>query len=152
MQFILAPVLLFAAATCQGADDASSGDDAPKASRIVDGMALPFDPKGVADGVTATLALLESCHSEAWPGKNPPTDEDVKKVLLKDHVRLVFAKPITVRVVNEDVEVSELVFRLPTNTGVFWLRSGEKWGRYSKYQVQKEEPFRAWLGEAEPAD
>jgi hypothetical protein len=147
MQFILAPVLLFAAATCQGADDASSGDDAPKASRIVDGMALPFDPKGVADGVTATLALLESCHSEAWPGKNPPTDEDVKKVLLKDHVRLVFAKPITARVMNEEVEFSELVF----GAGAFWLRSGDKVRRYAKYEYEKYKPFQEWHRQTPPA-
>jgi hypothetical protein len=45
-----------------------------------------------------------------------------------------------------------LVFRLPLNTGVFWVRTGDKWRRYSKYEFQKEASFKAWLQESEPAD
>ena len=93
------------------------------------------------------MALLESCHSEAWPGPNPPTGKDVKKVLLKDHVRLVFAKPITARVVNENVEFSELVF----GAGAFWLRSGDKVRRYTKYEYEKYKPFEEWDRQAPPA-
>jgi hypothetical protein len=141
MRFILAPVLLFAAATCQGADDA------PMASRVVDGMKLPFDPKGVGEGVKATLALLESCHSAAWPGPKPPTSDDVKKVLEGDHVRLVFAKPITARVMNEKVEFSQLVF----GAGAFWLRSGDKVLRYTKYEHGKWKAFQEWYRQIAPA-
>ena len=126
---------------------ACRAEDTPKASGILEGKKVKFPEKAVADGVKATVGLLESCHDSSLYEA-----DELKKAKQGDHIRLVFAKPITVRVVNEDVEVSELVFRLPTNTGVFWLRSGEKWRRYSKYEVQKEEPFRAWLREAEPAD
>jgi hypothetical protein len=142
MRLTLIPVLLFAASTCRGADDA------PKASRIVDGMALPFDPKGVAAGVQATLALLESCSSEAWPGPKPPTADDVNKVLQGDHVRVVFAKPVTVKVLNEKVEFRELVF----GAGAFWLRSGEKVVRYTKYEHDKFKPFHAWHRQPPPAN
>ena len=137
---LVVALVLVTAAACRA-------EDTPKASGILEGKKVKFPEKAVADGVKATVGLLESCHDSSLYEA-----DELKKAKQGDHIRLVFAKPITVRVVNEDVEVSELVFRLPTNTGVFWLRSGEKWRRYSKYEVQKEEPFRAWLREAEPAD
>jgi hypothetical protein len=137
---LVVALVLVTAAACRA-------EDTPKASGILEGQKVKFPEKVIADGVKATVGLLESCSDHSLYDA-----DELKKAKQGDHIRLVFPKPITVRVVNEEVEVSELVFRLPTNTGVFWLRSGEKWGRYSKYQVQKEEPFRAWLGEAEPAD
>jgi hypothetical protein len=122
-------------------------EDTPKATGTLEGKKVQFPEKGIADGVKATVSLLESCHD-----KSLYLADEFKKALQGDHVRLVFAKPITARVVNEEIEFSELVFRLPTNTGVFWVRSGEKWRRYSKYEFQKEAPFMAWLREAQPAD
>jgi hypothetical protein len=133
-------VVLFAAVT-------HGADDAPKATGTQDGKRLKFPEKGIADGVEATVGLLESCHSESLYQA-----DERKKAEQGDHVRLVFPKPITVTVMNEKVEVSELVFRLPLNTGVFWVRSGDKWRQYSKYEFQKEEPFVAWLRQAQPAD
>ena len=59
-----------------------------------------------ASPAKATVALLESCHS-LDDGSNCYTIEDLEKARKGDHVRLVFAKPISVRVVNEEVEVSE---------------------------------------------
>jgi hypothetical protein len=76
--------------------------------------------------------------------------DELKKAEKGDHVRLVFPKAVTVTVLNEKVEVSELVFRRPLNTGVFWVRTGGKWRRYSKYEFQKEKPFVEWLGQARP--
>jgi hypothetical protein len=35
---------------------------------------------------------------------------------------------------------------------VFWVRTGDKWRRYTKYEFPKEEPLAAWLREARPAD
>jgi hypothetical protein len=122
-------------------------EDAPKASGILDGKRVKFPEKSVAEGVKATVGLLESCHSESLYQA-----DEFKKALQGDHIRLVFAKPITARVSNEQIEFSELVFRLPRNTGVFWVRAGEQWRRYSKYELEKEKPFAAWLGESQPAD
>jgi len=82
----------------------------------------------------------------------PPTLLEPISGKCRDHVRLVFPKPITVTVMREKVEVWELVFRRPLNTGVFWVRTGDKWRRYSKYEPQKEQPFVAWLRQAQPAD
>jgi hypothetical protein len=133
-------VVLFAAAT-QGADNAH------KASGTLDGKRLRFPEKGVADGVKAALGLLESCHSES-----AYQADELREAERGDHVRLVFAGPVTATVLGEKFGVSELVFRRPFNTGVFWVRAGDRWRRYAKYEFQKEGPFAAWLREARPAD
>jgi hypothetical protein len=133
-------VVLFAA-VAQGADDA------PKVSGVLGGKQVKFPEEGLAAGVKSTVGLLESCHSESLYQA-----DEFKKALQGDHVRLVFAKPITARVMNEKIEFSELVFLLPRNTGVFWVRSGDKWRRHSKYEFQKEQPFAAWLRQARPAN
>ena len=125
----------------------AGADRAPKATGVLDGKQVNFPQKGIAEGVKATIGLLESCHSESL--FHP---EDFKKALQGDYVRLVFPKPTTAEVMNEKIEFSQLVFRLPLNTGVFWVRVGDKWRRYSKYEFQKEKPFVAWLRQAQPAD
>jgi hypothetical protein len=141
MRSVLVVVLvLVTAAACRA-------EDAPKATGILEGKKVKFPEKAVAAGVKAAIGLLESCHDESVYDA-----DEFKQAGQGDHIELAFAKPVTARVVNEDVQFSELVFRLPTNTGVFWLRSGGKWRRYSKYEFRREEPFRAWLREAEPAD
>jgi hypothetical protein len=133
-------VVLFAAA-------AHAADDSPKSSGRLEGKPVLFPEKGIADGVKATIGLLESCHGESLYQA-----DEFEKALQGDHARLVFAKSITARVLNEKIEFSELVFRLPMNTGVFWVRTGDKWRRYSKYDFPKEEPFTAWVRPARPAD
>lgn len=137
---LVAAVVLLTANVCRG-------EDSPKASGTLDGKRVKFPEKSVVDGVKATVGLLESCHSESLYQA-----DELKRALQGDHIRLVFAKPITVRVNNEQIGFSELVFRLPMNTGVFWVRTGDRWRRYSKYEFKKEKPFAAWLREAQPAD
>ena len=122
-------------------------EDAPKATGIRDAKKVKFPDKGIADGLKATVGLLESCRdaSESQAG-------EFEKAQQEDHVRLVFAKPITVTVLDEKIDVTELVFRLPMNTGVFWLRTGNQVRRFTKYEPQKVEAFEAWLREAQPTD
>ena len=78
-------VMLFAAM-------AHGADGAPKATGTLDGKQLKFPEKGVADGVKATVGLLESCHDESLYQA-----DELKKAEKGDHLRLVFPKPITVR-------------------------------------------------------
>jgi len=137
---LIAAVVLLTANPCRA-------DDVSKASGTLDGKGVKSPEKSVADGVKATVGLLESCHSESLY-----QEDEFKKALKGDHIRLVFTKPVTARVNNEQIEVLELVFRLPMNTGVFWVRTGDKWRRYSKYEFEKEKPFATWLREARPAD
>lgn len=137
---LLLVVVLVPAGACRAGD-------APKASGTLDGKKVTFPEKSVADGVKAAVGLLESCSDES----DYKADE-LKKAGEGDHVRLVFADPITVTVMGKKVAVSELVFRLPMSTGVFWVRTGDTWRRYTKFAFQKEKPFAAWLTEARPAD
>ncbi|MFO0808901.1 MAG: hypothetical protein U0746_09785 [Gemmataceae bacterium] len=140
MRCAIAAVVVLFAAVAHGADDA------PKASGMLNGQRLKFPEKGVANGVKATIGLLASCHDESLFAA-----DELKKALLGDHVRLEFPKPVTAEVMNKKVEFSELVFRRPLNTGVFWVRSGDTWRRYTKYEFPKEKPFVAWLAEAQVA-
>jgi hypothetical protein len=141
MRCAVATLIVLLAAMAQAADEM------PKAYGTIDGKRVKFPDKGLADGVKATVGLLESCHSESLYQA-----DELKKALKGDHIRLVLAKPVTANVVDKKIEISELVFRLPMNTGVFWVRSGDTWRRYSKYEFQKEEPFKAWLREARTAE
>jgi hypothetical protein len=132
--------VLFAAAV-------HAAEDSPRASGSLDGKRVKFPEKGIANGVKATIGLLESCHADGLYQA-----EERLKAEQGDHVRLVFPKPVTVTVMRKQLEVSELVFRRPLNTGVFWVRSGNTWLRYSKYEFQKQGPFEAWLREAQQAN
>ena len=138
MRITLLPVLLFVASACHAANDDV------KASGTLGGTELQFPAKDLAEGVKATIGLLESCSSESLYQA-----DEFKKAQQGDHIRLVFAKPITVTGMREEVEVSELVFRLPVNTGMFWLRSGDKVRQYAKYEFQKVKPFESWLRKAQ---
>ena len=80
MRFTLVPVLLFIATVSHAADDAI------KASGTLEGKKVQFPAKGVAEGMKATIGLLESCHSESL--YDP---DELKKAEKGDHVRLVFA-------------------------------------------------------------
>ena len=157
MRSVRIPSILLFAAIATGADappkasDTVAIDDLPKASGMLDGKKVQFPAKGVAEGVKATVALLESCHS-ASDGTIAYTAADLKKAQQGDHVRLVFAKPITVTVLGAKIKVSELVFTQPLNTGVFWLRSGDRVMRCSKYEFEKQRRFEAWRNMAQPAD
>jgi hypothetical protein len=126
---------------------AHGADDATKATAILDGKKMQFPEEGLAEGVKATITLLESCHS-----KGDGTAADLKKAGEGDHVRLVFAKPTAVTVLDEKLEVSELVFTQPLNTGVFWLRCGDKVVRCSKYEPRWEKDFIAWRNQATVAE
>lgn len=139
MRCALAMVVVLFAAVAQGTDEP------PKASGTLDGKRLTFPEKGVADGVKAAVGLLESCHDES-----PYQADELKKAEQGDHVRLVFAMPVAVTVMRVKLEVSELVFRRPLNTGVFWVRAGDEWRRYTKYEFGKQAAFEAWLKQAKP--
>lgn len=134
MRYALALVVAVFAAAVHGA---------PTASGTLDGKKIVFPAKGIADGVKATVGLLESCCSESLYQA-----DELQKAQRGDHVRLVFATPVAVTVMGKKVAASEVVFRLPLNTGVFWVRTGSTWRRFSKFEFKKEKPFRAWLGEA----
>jgi hypothetical protein len=143
-------VAMLLAAAANAADDppqvaaaVHAVDDSPKARGRLAGKPVKFPEKGIAEGVIATISLLESCSDQSLFQA-----DEFKKAEQGDHVRLVFAKPVTATLMAEKIAVSELVFRLPLSTGVFWVRSGDTWRRYSKYESQRARQFSVWLRKA----
>ena len=137
MRWVVMLVALVFVAQARGADDA------PKTSATRDGTKFEFPEAGVAGGVKATIALLESCCNTS-----EGTAAELKAAREGDHVRLVFPKPVAVTVLGEKLAVSELVLTTPLNTGVFWLRVGDKVARCTKYEHEKTKGFTAWRNEA----
>jgi hypothetical protein len=138
MRFTLVPILLFVATICHGADDATT------ASRTLDGMKAQFPARSIADGVTVLTGALKSCHSSS---ESSDPVADLKKARQGDHVRFVFAKPVTLEVLGEKFEASEVVF----SAGVFWLRCGNKVQRCTKYEHEKMKLFEVWYRQLLPA-
>jgi hypothetical protein len=122
------------------------GDDSPNVTVTVAGKKVTFPEKGFADGVKASIGVLESCCAESLYEA-----DELKKAEEGEHVRLVFAEPITVRVLSDQVEVSELVVRLPMGTGVLWVKSGDKVRRFAKFRPETIKPFTDWVDQALPA-
>lgn len=134
-------LLIFAIAT-----PAVRGADLPaRAAGVLDGQKVKFPAKEITNGVKATLGLLESCHD-----KSLYDAEEFKKARKGEHIRVIFPKAVPVTVMDEKLKISELVFRLPIHTGVFWVRSQSKWRRYSKFEFPKQQAFEKWLDTAEP--
>jgi hypothetical protein len=140
---ILLAIILATTATAHGANDA------PVATGVLNGKRVNFAEKGLAGGVKATIALLESCHDL---DDATPVLADLKKAREGDHVRLVFARPVGITVLGKSFKVSELIFTQPSNTGVFWLRGGGKLTRCTKFEPQKSASFIAWLEQARAED
>jgi hypothetical protein len=158
MSSLLLPALLLSAMV-HGADNPPKSntakpqvtDETPRASGKLDGKRVTYSSDTIAEGVKATTALLESCH-DCSDNSVRYTAADLKKAQEGDYIHLLFAKPITVKVCDHEIKVTELVLTQPLNTGVFWLRSGSTFWRCSKYQVEKEKPFLAWRGQAQLED
>jgi hypothetical protein len=140
MRFTLVPALLFVATACYGADET-------KATRKLEGVKTTFPAKIIKAGVKAAIAALETCHS-SMESSDPAAD--MKRAQEGDHVRVVFAKPVKVEVLNDEYEISEVVFA--PDPGVFWIRSGDKVLRCGKYQFQEMQQFQDWYRQTLPAD
>ena len=133
MQFALVPMLFLVAGSCYATDDAV------EATRKLDGRSTRFPAAATEAGVKAVVGAVESCHSKN-DDTLPYTVNDLRKAQAGDHVRMVFSKPVTVTVLGEKLEVSELVFA----AGVFWVRDGEKVRRCTKYEHEKMKAFEEW--------
>jgi hypothetical protein len=135
-------VLVFVAATCYGADEVE------KATRKLDGEKTTFPAMTITEGLKAMIGAIESCSASTWGVKKPFELADLEKAQKGDHVRFVFSKPITLTVMRDKVEVSEVVF----SAGAFWLRTGKKVLYCSKYQHEKMKTFETWYRQTLPVD
>ena len=92
--------------------------------------------------------MTESKANDHSSGGMEGTIADLAAARKGDHVRFVFAKPL--EVAGGKLEVSEIVLTHPLSTGVFWLRSGNKVLRHTKFEFEKQAPFEAWRKTAIP--
>ncbi len=137
MQCALAILVVLFAAVWQ------TGDQAAKVSGGIDGKQVTFRSTEIPAGVKVTLAMLQSCIDDSLYNA-----DELKAAENGDHIRLLFSNPTKATVMEHQIEFSEIVFRLPEGTGVFWVHTADKWLRYSKYAPDKADKFDAWLRHA----
>lgn len=141
MRSTLAIVAILFAAVSQ------TGDQVAKVSGRIDGKQATFRGTEISAGVKAALAMLQSCIDDSLYDA-----DELKAAENGDHIRFQFSSPIKAKVMERQIEFSEIVFRLPEETGVFWVHAGDKWLRYSKYAPDKGEKFDTWLRHARNSD
>jgi hypothetical protein len=119
----------------------------PNVVGVFDGKPIEFALDVRENVANAAIDLLRSCHhSDSTATKN-----GWDNALKKPHLRVTFAKPRSVDVLDETVEVPELVVTFPLSTGGLWVRSGDKVLYFAKYEYPTSQKLEAWLREAEPA-
>jgi hypothetical protein len=85
------------------------------------------DREKIAD---AALKMLASCHSSC-----PSTEKDFESLFRQCHLHVKFAKPREVVVQRtEKVKVDELIVSFPTNIGGIWVRSGDDYRYFTKFE------------------
>lgn len=141
MRFALVLSAIFFGATT------SFADDLPSATRVIEREKTTFPIDSLTQGLKVTLAVVESCHS-LNDGRVNPTIDDVKKARKGDHVRFVFARPRTIKVLGQNLKASEVIYA----DGVFWLRNGDQVFRCAKYEPDKWDRFLEWSRQTLPAD
>jgi hypothetical protein len=93
---------------------------------------LGFVAKDRAKLADAAATMLSSCHSSC-----PSTEKDFESLFRQCHLHVKFAKPREV-VVKEGtkVKVDELIISFPTNTGGIWVRSGNDYRYFTKFECE----------------
>jgi hypothetical protein len=137
-----------------------SDDTAEKAGQVeVNGLIatrVKFKEEAKRKVAEAGLAMLTSCSYSHHPNEGElPQWEDIflDTYYKKCHIHIRFDKPRTIKTAaSEKVEVSEMVIVLPLNSGVIWVRSGDKAKRFAKYSVEATLRIQELLKKAEPAE
>ena len=149
MRLFVIPILLISAVSSLAAEEPI------QASGRIEGAKVKFPAKSLDLGARATLVFLESCH-DASDDSIKYTEDDLKKALAGNHIRLEFAVPRKATVLDEELQIKELIFTFPIGRGVFWLRGvsakGETIHRATKFEFDKQKHFEEWLREAQAAE
>jgi hypothetical protein len=116
------------------------------ATRVVDGKVLKFQTETITAGVSASVAMLETC-CDGSPKPDAAHQKELDEALKGDHIRVVFAQPQTTTLMRQRVEYTQLVFG---GKGVFWLTTpGGEVLRYTKYDYEKSKVVSDWLRSTE---
>jgi hypothetical protein len=109
---------------------AGLAERAPEAPDVRGLIATPVHFNGAAreKAAATALELLASCsYSTA------STEEDWAKVFRQCHLHVRLPRPRTVAVGDDKVKVEELLISFPTNSGGIWVRSGEDFTYFAKF-------------------
>jgi hypothetical protein len=80
----------------------------------------------------AAETLLASCHSSC-----ASSEKDFESLFRQCHLHVKFAKPREVATKDrKTVKVDELIVSFPTNTGGIWVRSGEDYSYFTKFEYE----------------
>jgi len=93
---------------------------------------LGFAEKDREKITDAAAKLLSSCHSSC-----PSTEKDFESIFRQCHLHVKFAQPPEVAVKEgKKVKVDELIVSFPTNTGGIWVRSGDEYRYFTKFEYE----------------
>jgi hypothetical protein len=78
----------------------------------------------------AAVKMLSGCHSSC-----PSSEKDFQSLFKQCHLHVRFARPREVSVrEGKKLKVDELIVSFPTNTGGIWVRCGEDYGYFTKFE------------------
>jgi hypothetical protein len=93
---------------------------------------LGFAEKDRTKLADTSLKLLASCSSAC-----PSSEKDFQSLFRQCHLHVKFATAREVKARGgEKVKVDELIVSFPTNTGGIWVRSGEDYRYFTKFEYE----------------
>jgi hypothetical protein len=94
---------------------------------------LGFTEKEREKLADAAVKLLSSCSSSC-----PSKEKDFEAIFRQCHLHIKFAKPreVAVRGEGKKIQVDEFVVSFPTNTGGIWVRCGDDYSYFTKFEYE----------------
>ena len=93
---------------------------------------LGFAEKDREKLADAAAKMLSSCHSSC-----PSAEKDFESLFRQCHLHVKFPKAREVAVKEgKKVTVDELIISFPTNTGGIWVRSGNEYRYFTKFECE----------------
>jgi hypothetical protein len=90
---------------------------------------LGFTEKQREKLAEAAVKMLAGCSSSC-----PSSEKDFESLFKQCHLHVKFAKPREVTADRKTIKVDELIISFPTNTGGIWVRTGEDYHYFTKFQ------------------
>ena len=90
---------------------------------------LGFTEKEREKLAEAGVKMLASCSSSC-----PSSEKDFESLFKQCHLHVKFARPREVTADRKKIKVDELIVSFPTNTGGIWVRTGEDYHYFTKFQ------------------
>jgi hypothetical protein len=92
---------------------------------------LGFTEKQREKLAEAAVKMLSTCSSSC-----PSPEKDFESLFRQRHLHVKFANPRDVTADRKRIKVDELIVSFPTNTGGIWVRTGEDYHYFTKFQPE----------------